>query len=170
MSVSLYTVGYEGAEIGLFLATLCAAGIEHVIDVRDVPISRKRGFSKNSLSACLSEVGIEYTHLKPLGDPKPGRDAMRKGDHETFLRVYHAHLATVPAQHALDKAVTIAESATSVLLCYERAPRHCHRSIVAMQMSKRATFVVQHLGVNSSILPRQRQPQLHSAGLARANL
>lgn len=51
----LFTIGYEGAEIASFLATLARYGVAQVIDVRDVPISRKRGFSKNSLSKVLND-------------------------------------------------------------------------------------------------------------------
>jgi hypothetical protein len=46
-----------------------------LIDVRDVPLSRKPGFSKSALQANLEAHGIAYVHLKGLGDPKPGREA-----------------------------------------------------------------------------------------------
>ena len=54
----LYTVGYEGAVLGDFIATLKAFGIKQIIDVRDLPLSRKRGFSKNALASALAEAGI----------------------------------------------------------------------------------------------------------------
>jgi len=53
MSRILYTIGYEGAEISQFLRTLRDCGVQRVIDIRDVPVSRKPGFSKGSLSAAL---------------------------------------------------------------------------------------------------------------------
>ena len=160
MSVSLYTVGYEGSDIDPFIATLKAVGIEHVIDIRDVPVSRKLGFSKKSLSVALLQVGIGYTHLKPLGDPKPGRDAMRQGDYQAFLKVYDAHVATKEAQEALGDAVNIAKTSKAVLLCFEREPRYCHRLIVAEHMGELAPFTVRHLGVNSRAPIRSGQPQL----------
>jgi uncharacterized protein (DUF488 family) len=144
----LYTIGYEGAEISQFLETLQACGIRRVIDIRDVPVSRKPGFSKGSLSAALEKQGIGYAHLKSLGDPKAGRDAMRRGDYSAFVEIYNTHLRLEPAQLALQGAVEMACEANAVLLCFERNPKECHRTIVAKEMSKHANFEIQNLGVN----------------------
>lgn len=146
----IYTIGYEGAEIAPFLKTLQACGIERVIDIRDVPVSRKPGFSKGSLGAALEAQGISYSHFKPLGDPKAGRDAMRRGDYPAFVEIYHAHLALEAGQRALQEAVEMARSESSVLLCFERAPNECHRTIVANEMRKREDFEVRNLGVNKN--------------------
>jgi hypothetical protein len=48
---TLYTIGYEGADVDRFLATLADAGVATVADVRAVALSRKKGFSKNQLRA-----------------------------------------------------------------------------------------------------------------------
>jgi uncharacterized protein (DUF488 family) len=45
-------------------------------------------------------------------------------------------------------AIDIAQMTKTVLLCYERNPKHCHRTIVAEQISARENFDVRHLGVN----------------------
>ncbi|WP_375391769.1 DUF488 family protein [uncultured Sphingomonas sp.] len=148
MTETLFTIGYEGAEVNHFLATLADAGVMHVIDIRDVPASRKRGFSKSSLSLALEEQGIGYTHLKPLGDPKPGREAMRRGDFAAFLEIYNDHVDQPIAQASLLEAVNIAVAEPSVLLCYERDPKHCHRTLVAGMMKGIASFTVRHLGIN----------------------
>ncbi|WP_336987204.1 DUF488 domain-containing protein [Altererythrobacter aquiaggeris] len=55
---TIFTIGYEGADIDAFLATLGEAGIDHVVDVRDFPGSRKKGFSKKSLCESLNGVGV----------------------------------------------------------------------------------------------------------------
>jgi len=148
MKRTVFTIGYEGAELNAFLATLTLAGVEHLLDIRDVPVSRKRGFSKSSLADALATAGIGYTHLKALGDPKPGRDAMKRGDYPAFLTIYSKHIACDEAQKALEMAIDIAQMAKTVLLCYERNPKHCHRTIVAEQISAREDFDVRHLGVN----------------------
>jgi hypothetical protein len=57
-SHTLFTIGYEGSSIGDFRATLEAARINLVIDVRDVPISRKPGFSKTALAAWFAAADI----------------------------------------------------------------------------------------------------------------
>lgn len=144
----IYTIGYEGAEICHFLTTLQATGIERLIDIRDVPVSRKPGFSKGSLGAALEAHDISYAHLKPLGDPKAGRDAMRRGDHPAFAEIYNAQLASEAGQRALREAVEMACRESSVLLCFERAPKGCHRTIVANEMRKHADLEIRNLGVN----------------------
>lgn len=146
----IYTIGYEGAEISAFVETLQACGIERVIDIRDVPVSRKPGFSKGSLGAALEAQGIGYAHFKPLGDPKPGRDAMRRGDYSAFVEIYNAHLALDAGQHALQEAVEMARNENSVLLCFERTPKECHRTIVANEMRKHEDFEIRNLGVNKT--------------------
>lgn len=147
------TIGYEGADIDDFLDTLELAGVTHLVDVRELPASRRPNFSKNSLRDNLEGSGIDYTHLKALGDPKEGREAMRRGDRETFEQIFADQLATSEAQAALTELIEIAEKETVVLLCYERDPKTCHRSIVAEQMKKQKPFKTQHLGVN----PRTRR-------------
>ena len=71
----IFTVGYEATTMGEFIAALKKAGVERIIDVRAVPLSRRPGFSKNILAASLRDAGIDYVLLKNLGTPKLGRDA-----------------------------------------------------------------------------------------------
>lgn len=66
---TIYTIGYEATTMADFIATLHAAGIERVIDVRALPLSRRPGFSKTALAAELRSNGIDYSHLKALGTP-----------------------------------------------------------------------------------------------------
>lgn len=61
---TLFTIGYEGSSAADLFGSLRRSGVKLLIDVRDVPISRKRGFSKTALSEGLSGAGIAYLHLK----------------------------------------------------------------------------------------------------------
>jgi len=169
MKRTVFTIGYEGADLDTFLATLALAGVEHLLDVRDVPISRKRGFSKIKLAEALAFAGIGYTHLKPLGDPKPGREAMKRGDYLAFLKIYENHISRCDSQRALDTAAEIARNAATVLLCYERNPKQCHRTIVAEQLLRRDTFEIRHLGVAEVRNPLPELEQVCENG-ALANL
>lgn len=144
----VYTIGYEGTDLAPFLAKLASAGIKQVIDVRELPLSRKRGFSKSALAAALAKSGIHYLHLRDLGDPKAGRDAARRGDHPGFLRIYTRHLAGTAAQTALAEATRQAIAVRSCLLCFERDHDGCHRSIVADAMTAATGIKVIHLRVD----------------------
>ena len=93
-------------------------GVTLLIDVRDVPISRKPGFSKTSLSLGLDVAGIRYLHLKGLGDPKPGRVAAREGRFSDFRRIFAAHMMTTAAQQALAEAIVAASKSVACLLCF----------------------------------------------------
>src|ERR1043165_4235477 len=88
----IFTIGYEGATVGEFVAALQKAGVERVIDVRALPLSRRPGFSKTPLKGALAEAGIEYVHLKALGTPSEGRTAARAGRHADMARIYAGQL------------------------------------------------------------------------------
>lgn len=148
---NLHTIGYEGSSIGDFLATLKAFRIELLIDVRDVPISRKPGFSKTALSGWLETCDIEYLHLKGLGDPKPGRIAAREGRFDDFRQIFGAHLKSSAAQTDMRRGLDAASQRMACLLCFERDHTHCHRCIVADQMARHGGFRLVHLGVQSGL-------------------
>ncbi len=128
--MKIFTIGYEAATMADFLAALTAAGVERVIDVRALPLSRRPGFSKSSLAASLAEAGIDYVHLKALGTPKPGRDAAKKGDVATLEAVYAGQLGLPEAQAQAARMLELAAEKPSALLCYERDPAHCHRTLL----------------------------------------
>lgn len=127
----LATIGYEKATQPAVVERLRRAGVEVLIDVRAVAVSRRAGFSKSLLAASLAEAGVDYIHLRDLGTPKPGRDAAHKGRIAEMHAIYEAHMAEPAAQLALTKAVEIAGARKAALLCYEADAAGCHRSIVA---------------------------------------
>jgi uncharacterized protein (DUF488 family) len=128
--MKIFTIGYEGTTMHAFLATLKAAGVDQVIDVRALPLSRRAGFSKNTLAATLADNGISYVHLKALGTPKPGRDAAKKGDWRTMERVYAGQLEMPEAQAQAARLRDLASERASAVLCFEHDPRHCHRTML----------------------------------------
>ena len=147
MQAGFYTIGYEGAEIGSFIATLVAAGVSLVVDVREVAQSRKPGFSKSSLQRHLAEAGLGYVHVRALGDPKPGRDAARSGDYHRFRQIFTSHLRTDIAKAALSETVDLLKNDIACLLCFENDHSVCHRAIVAEKLAGTTGARVQHLQV-----------------------
>ncbi|WP_371212370.1 DUF488 family protein [Methylocystis sp. SC2] len=113
------------------MATLHAVRIAVLVDVRAIAISRKKGFSKTALKTRLNSEGIAYQHMNELGDPKPGREAARAGRIDEFRRIYSEHLRGADAQASLRKLTELALERSVCLLCFERDPKHCHRSIVS---------------------------------------
>lgn len=131
---TVYTIGYEGTDIDRFIKTLLAVGVNTVADVRAVPLSRKKGFSKNSLAEHLSNAGIEYLPMKELGDPKEGREAAKAGDYVRFRRIYTEHVNLDECTIAIKNLAEVSEQRAVCLLCFERDPKTCHRSIVGEKM------------------------------------
>ena len=126
----LFTIGYENATVGDFVAALEAAKVERVIDVRAVPNSRRPGFSKTPLRNALAEAGIDYVHLRALGTPADGRAAARAGRHDDLVRIYAGQLELPEAMAESAQMLHLAQEKPSALLCYERDPMECHRTLL----------------------------------------
>lgn len=139
----IFTIGYEGATQVELIAALRAADVALLADVRAVPLSRRPGFSKNVLANGLREAGIDYVGLKALGTPPEGRESARRGDHATLARVYAGQLDLPEAVVQGARLRDLARERVTALLCFEREPQGCHRSLLVEAIMPDA--VVTHL-------------------------
>ena len=130
----VWTIGYEQATVAAFLAALKAARVEVVADVRAVAASRRPGFAKSSLAANLREAGIGYVHLRALGTPPEGRAAARAGKRAELERIYAGQLELPEALAASAELAELARDKRVALLCYERDPACCHRTLLREAM------------------------------------
>lgn len=126
----IHTIGYEGVTQAEFIAALRAAGVERVVDVRAIAASRRPGFSKTALRNGLAEAGIDYQHLRALGTPAAGREAARAGRLADLERIYSEQLELPEALVAAEQLKALVAEKPSALLCYERAPECCHRTLL----------------------------------------
>lgn len=126
----VFTIGYEATTMAEFLDALTTAGVRQVIDVRALPLSRRPGFSKTALRGALADAGIGYHHLRALGTPASGREAARKGRQADLERIYAGQLELPEAIAQGAEMLALVEDAPSALLCYEREPAGCHRSLL----------------------------------------
>jgi uncharacterized protein (DUF488 family) len=127
---TIFTIGYEQATQAAVVAALREAGVEVLADIRYLPLSRRPGFSKNSLKAAVEEAGIEYRHFRDLGTPADGRAAARRGDHAALARIYGGQLELPEALKQMAELRALAEDKPVCLLCYERNAAVCHRSLL----------------------------------------
>ena len=139
--MKIFTIGYEGTTVPEFLAALKQAGVRLVIDVRALPLSRRPGFSKSSLRASLEDAGIEYAHLKALGTPADGRAAARAGRHADLERIYAGQLELPEAMAQSAQMLDLAAEKPSALLCVEREPANCHRTLLLNAVAPSAEVV-----------------------------
>jgi len=129
-NMRIFSIGYEGATQAEFVTALLSAGVKCVADVRAVPLSRRPGFSKNILAAGLREADIAYVGVKALGTPPAGREAARKGDHTRLAEVYAGQLELPEAIAQGAQLYDLVNEMPTALLCYERNPESCHRSLL----------------------------------------
>ena len=137
----IFTIGYEGATMDEFLGALQKAGVERLIDVRAVPNSRRPGFSKTPLRNALAEAGIEYVHFRALGTPAAGREAARAGRKAELEEIYAGQLETPQAMAEGAQMLDLAGEKPSALLCYERDPACCHRTLLWQSLASDAEIV-----------------------------
>ena len=137
----IFTIGYEGTTVGDFVSALQNARVERVIDVRALPLSRRPGFSKTPLRNALAEAGIDYVHLKALGTPSEGRTAARAGRHADLERIYAGQLELPEAMVQGAEMLELARERPSALLCMEREPAHCHRTLLLKAVASDAEVV-----------------------------
>jgi len=127
---TIFTIGYEQATQAAVVAALRGAGVEVLADIRYLPLSRRPGFSKSSLTAAVEEAGVAYRHFRDLGTPVDGRAAARRGDHAALSRIYSGQLELPEAIKQMAELRELAEEKRVCLLCYERDAAECHRSLL----------------------------------------
>ncbi len=127
----LCTIGYERASLAGFVAALKAANVGTLIDVRSHPWSQRPEFRRDALRRHLLAAGIGYVHIRALGNPDEGRAAAKAGDAATYRTHMAARIAAEDGQKGLARVVDLARKGPVALMCYERDPARCHRSMVA---------------------------------------
>lgn len=141
----LFTIGYEGRTPDDLIASLLEAGVTRVVDVRELPLSRKRGFSKSPLSAALADAGIAYEHVRALGNPKKYRERYKAGDTEGGASDYRRHLHNGSYPALIELADSLNGEKTC-LLCFEEQHEVCHRAVIVGAVAERLPRVaVVHL-------------------------
>jgi uncharacterized protein (DUF488 family) len=142
--MTLFSFGYEGLRIDEFVARLQGVGVRVVLDVRQLPLSRKPGFSKSALAARLRKSGIAYRHIPALGCPRLIRDRYKSdGDWPAYARAFRAYLAG--QEDALAEVARIAGKIEACLVCFEADHKLCHRSLVARAIPRSEGITVRHL-------------------------
>lgn len=119
-------IGYQGRTIDQVIERLRSASITTVIDVRELPWSRRAEFAKKKLAERLEHEGLRYVHLRSAGNPRENRKSGAAS--EEILARYREHLARTP--FVLDEILAEARGEPVALLCYEADVKECHRSVL----------------------------------------
>ncbi|HVA20110.1 MAG TPA: DUF488 domain-containing protein [Solirubrobacteraceae bacterium] len=142
------SIGYElHKDHPAFARHVRAAGVKRLIDVRELPISRRRGYAKSALAEALTDAGVEYIHIRALGNPKPFRDLYKSGRVKEGQRRYEEHLLG-DQRGALEDLVPLLREKRAALMCVEHDPATCHRTVIiqALRRELNLTLDVAEIG------------------------
>jgi uncharacterized protein (DUF488 family) len=155
---NLRTVGVYGFDRDSFLAALTGAGVDLLLDVRQrrgVRGSEYAWANAQRLQAALDEAGIGYSHLKELAPTTEMRQLQyaedeKKGEGKRSRTVLapayvERYTAEVLDRVDLEPVVRWIGNSKPALLCVERDPEACHRSLVAGRLRDEFGFEVEHL-------------------------
>jgi uncharacterized protein (DUF488 family) len=144
MTEAIYTIGHSTHSIGAFVALLEQHNITAVCDVRSRPYSRMNPqFNRESLKGSLRDAGIKYVFLgKELGARSEDKHCYRNGQVQ-----YDLLAETALFKRGIDRVVEGARQYRIALMCAEKEPLDCHRTIlVARKLSESGTSIKHILG------------------------
>lgn len=128
----LFTIGHSTHEFAKFLGLLKQHRIEVVADVRSRPYSRFEWFSRPALEKTLKENGIRYVFLGvELG--------ARREERECYIGLradYDLISLTSAFQSGMKRLRTGVEGFRVALMCSEREPLDCHRTVLVCRHAK----------------------------------
>ncbi len=137
----MFTLGYEGLALDQMIAMLLANKVDRVIDIRELPLSRRRGFSKTPLGEALQAVSVEYLHLRIAGNPfRKEKDLIPRDE---LLAKYRGHLNE--SREVVAAVTEAVRGHRAALLCYEHDPKTCHRSVLAPRVARKLAIVARNL-------------------------
>ena len=150
MERRVYTIGHSNHEFAKLLALLRLHGVTAVGDVRSAPYSKRYPqFSREPLEKALKESGIAYVFLgKELGarsdDP---------GCYESGSVKYDRLAKTALFQSGLDRVERGLDTHTLALMCAEKEPLHCHRTLLVARNVETRGISVEHILEDGSVEP-----------------
>lgn len=139
--IGIITMGYEGLSIDEFMMKLIDDKIQVLVDVRNNPWSMKYGFTGKSLAILCEKMGIEYLGLPDVGIPSELRKNLEtKEDYQALFQRYRKFISK--KEKELDMLLEMGQQKKIALMCFEKDPGMCHRTILAEELERRGKGVV----------------------------
>ena len=147
---AVLTIGHSNHPLEAFLALLQRHGVALLADVRSAPYSRfNPHFNRKALDAALSARGIAYLFLgRALGGRPEDRSCYEDG------HVRYDRLARTPLyREGIDRVVEEAEHRRIALMCAEKEPLDCHRTILVGRSLAERGIAVTHILADGMLEP-----------------
>ncbi len=150
MSAAIYTIGHSNHAALRFVDLLQAAGIECVADVRSVPFSRRNPqFSQKVLMASLKDAGIAYWFLGDALGARPKDETCYEDGKVSYARI----AATEAFGNAIGALIERSLSQRIALMCAEKEPLDCHRTILVGRALAQRGVALHHIHADARIEP-----------------
>ena len=163
------TVGHSNHSLEIFVALLLQHGVTALADVRSAPYSRfNPQFNRKALERSLEAVGIGYVFMGRALGGRPEDPACYEDG-----RVRYDRLAETPLfREGLERIVDGAGRQRIALMCAEKEPLDCHRTILVGRSLAERGVAVAHILADGVLEPHDETMGrlLDSAGLPREDL
>ena len=145
----VFTIGHSNHAAEAFLTLLLRHGIEAVVDVRSSPHSRHNPqFNRKTLQAALAEAGVGYVFMGAELGGRPPDPSCYDGDG----RVQYDRLAETEAFNAgIRRLVPLAGERRITLMCSEKEPLDCHRTLLIAGVLSEQGIAVAHILANGAL-------------------
>jgi uncharacterized protein (DUF488 family) len=149
MQQTVFTIGHSTHQQERFISLLSLHGITALCDVRSKPYSRVNPqFNREELKKALPVQGIEYLFLgDELGarsdDPACYENGKVQYDRLAHTEIFQRGLTRIQA--GMGKGFRIA------LMCAEKEPLECHRTILVARHLAELGIDVQHIHANGKL-------------------
>jgi uncharacterized protein (DUF488 family) len=132
---TLFTIGYEGVSLEMYINKLILNDIKVLCDVRKNSYSQKWGFSKATLQDACEKVGIKFIHIPQLGIESSERQELNGlADYRRLFASYEATTLIENNTSLLDLSAIVNTNKRVALTCFEKDVQMCHRGVIASQL------------------------------------
>ena len=148
MTKTVYTIGHSNGTAERLVGLLVQHGVGTVADVRSQPYSRfNPQFNREDLARVLKASGLEYLFLgHELGARSSNSACYRDG------RAQYSLIAKTPLfEQGIERLQAAIEDRRVVILCAEKEPLTCHRSILIGRYLHERDFDVRHILEDGSL-------------------
>ena len=138
----VYTIGHSNHSIEHFVSLVKQAGISAIADVRSSPYSRIHSqFNREPLKETLRREGVQYVFVgKELGARPQDRSCYRDDIAEYALIEKSALF-----KKGIDRVVRGAETFRIALMCAEKEPLDCHRTVLVSRKFASQGIRIRHI-------------------------
>lgn len=156
-AMRVLTIGHSTHALEAFVALLKRHEVSQLGDVRSTPYSRYNPqFNREPLAHTLAACGLEYVFFgTELGGRSDDRSCFENG------RIRYDRLrATQSFQQGLERLIHNATGGRVALMCAEKEPLECHRTLLVAPALQARGVAVEHILANGRL-------ETHAAAMER---